>query len=193
MNSDKLFSAMNYVEERFVAEADSIRPRATRHWLRVASMTACFFLLLTAAFTLFPGVRSDSAKESMKEGNSMYSHEYKPEVGEMETVSDLSGITDEAVQVAFEGLLQVISVHDGGFTASVERLTDGNALAAGEEVQVIYDENITVIENDGELVSCYRRAPTQEELPLGGVVKVRFVILEDGVLCVSQLGKEDAF
>lgn len=193
MNADKLFNAMNYVEERFIAEADSVRPRAARHWLRVATTAACFVLVLTAAVTLFPQVRSDNTKESLQAESLFYNGVLNPEVGEMETVADMEGISDKAAQAVFDGLLRVVSVHDGGFVATVEKISAAGSLPAGTEVKVVYDENITVIENDGELVTCTRREPTEEELPVGGVVKVRFMLAYDGTLRVSHIGKEDAF
>ena len=88
-------------------------------------------------------------------------------------------------------VLRIEEWNGDGFTATVVRNGNSAAFEPGEELRIVSSDNICVEEITSDLVTVYRRMPTEPEFPVGTEVVVQYeYITEDRILFVHSICKE---
>lgn len=222
MNGEELLKAMGQVDERYVHEAETTvleKPRFS--WVRwTAAAAACLALVLGVGLTMGDKSLSDISMDNapagidrLPETNDLIHLENETiacteERGHPEDLPDEANTQqacepDTAVpeQAPSEvGPSEVPSVvvkigkwTDYGFEATVEKIVDTDIYPAGTKLQIVFQENIRIVETDGQVVSATRRMPTEKDFPQGSSVQILFSVGDEGVILVEQIGWEEAF
>lgn len=190
MNGEELLRSMSYVEERFVEEAQAAPAVKKLPWMRIGAMAACFALVLMGAgFWISAGGWKANSEADILDNVEM--EHYAP----METWADIGYLEDSDSKVPMRMaslLVRIDTWQENGFTATVDGIVDTDIFPVGTVLTVEFEENIRIVQTDGEVISCTRRTPTKEDFPAGSTVQVMFHI-RDGVIFAEQIGTEDAF
>lgn len=192
MTGKDLLEAMGLVDERYVDEAENKRLKrgVPMGWL---SMAACLCILIAGAiFWLQPEVSNDcavmenAAGSFMPEQETMASMEQAPGSPEMDDCEGTYEVnSDPAVYI------RILEWRPDGFVGEVEAVScaDSGDMESGTLLTVYFDENTSVlIRMDGQSHRSENRMPTEEDFPLGTLVRVQYrAVAEDGSVVATVI------
>ena len=222
MNGEDLLKAMGQVDEQYIQEAETACLEKPKYlWLRrTAAAAACLAVVLGVGLTMGDKFLQDVSVENTPGGIDRAPEMNVPILMEQETVACTEGrgfpndLPDEAnTEPAFAPetaapdqapseqepsevpsvVVKIEAWTEYGFEATVEKIVDTDIYPVGTKLQVIFRENIRIVETDGDVIRGTLRTPTQEDFPQGSRVQILFSVGEDGVILVEQIGKEEAF
>ena len=150
MTGQELFGALSFVDERYIAEAETANLRVKLPWMKVVSVVACLCILIVGAFAL-ENIGHKGATESMAEAEAAAPAETLAEAPEeaappmqdemlTESAAEAVTIPGELHHVAFAHLRILNVLEDGSFEVFVERVADEpGPFGAGEEMILVID------------------------------------------------------
>lgn len=150
MTGQELFGALSFVDERYIAEAETANLRVKLPWTKVVSVAACLCILIVGAFAL-ENIGHKGATESMAEAEAAAPAETLAEAPEeaappmqdemiTESAAEAVTIPGELHHVAFAHLRILNVLEDGSFEVFVERVADEpGPFGAGEEMILVID------------------------------------------------------
>lgn len=171
MTGLELLEGLSFVDERFIAEAETAKLGRNVPWMKVLSVAACLCILIVGAFALENFGHKGALEEAAPEAAApQAAPEAAPEAAEEEAVLEMEGAplatdeerknesaaaekepTDELQHIP-SATLRIISVEDDRWVAVVEELPDEPvALQVGMEVTVIIDTGkVPETDRDGD-------------------------------------------
>lgn len=134
MTGMELLSAMSYVDERFVdqAEKETVEKTITVHWSRWISVAACFCIIIVGAFSLRNLFDRGNLESCPAEGAADEQFSQQDAAGEPEGV-----VMESATDVPSAVTLRVETVAENGFTGTV---TEGDPFEPGMLLKVEIDD-----------------------------------------------------
>ena len=222
MNGEDLLKAMGQVDESYVHEAETaVLAKPKFLWVRwTAAAAACLAVVLGIGLTMGDKSLSDISMENAPAGIDWLPESKAPIHLEDETVActeergfsdDLHDETNtlpanapdmaapEQAPSEFEPsevpsvVVKIEAWTENGFEATVEEIVDTEIYPVGTKLQIVFQENIRIVETDGEVIRGTLRIPTQEDFPQGSRVQILFSAGNNGVIFAEQIGKEEAF
>lgn len=174
MTGQELFRALSFVDERYIAEAETARLKSGIPWMKVLSVAACLCILLTGAFAL-ENMGHKGTMESAPEAEAPAASMEAPEAAAPEEMTTVAGtplmpeevftetaagepetIPGELHRVAFAHLRILKVLEDGSFQVFVEKVADEpGPFDAGVEMTLVIDPDMipaadrTDLEYDG--------------------------------------------
>lgn len=198
MTGKAILEALSFVNESYIEEAESGTLRNTVVLRRVLPMAACLCLILPGLKLWAPSA-DNKASDEMEQMVAQQKAEAEPkdesdyslhDQNECEIVMD-NEVVEPNVSEVPTVILRIEEWSGDGFTATVVRNGNSASFEPGEELKIIFSENICVEEITSDLVTVYRRLPTEPEFPAGTEVLVQYeYITEDGILFVRSIYKE---
>lgn len=164
MTGQELMAALSFVDERYIAEAETARLHKIP-WMKVLSVAACLCILIVGAFALenmgHKGVTEEAAAPAAPAETLAEDPEAAPPMqDEMITESAAEAVTipGELHHVAFAHLRILNVLEDGSFEVFVERVADEpGPFGAGVEMRLVIDPEMipqadrTGFSYDGEI------------------------------------------
>ena len=150
MTGQELFHALSYVDEHYIAEAETAKVGVKIPWVKVLSVAACLCILIVGAFALenigHKGAKEEAAAPAAPaETLAAALEEAPPMQDEMITESAAEPVTipGELHNVPFAHL-RILSVReDGSYEVFVERVADEpGPFGAGEEMILVIDPDM---------------------------------------------------
>ena len=147
MTGQELFHALSFVDERYIAEAESAKLGGKIPWVKVLSVAACLCILIVGAFALenigHKGVTEEAAA-APEAAAPMAAPEAAPLAPEeeifVESAAEEASAPGELQHVPFAQLRILNVLEDGSFTVFVERVADEpGPIEAGEEMILVID------------------------------------------------------
>lgn len=151
MTGQELFHALSFVDERYIAEAETANLGVKLPWVKVLSVAACLCILIAGAFALenmgLKGATEEAAaapEAAMEEAAPAETAAGAPkqEFGAESTLTEdvAEAAAGELQHVAFAHL-RILSVReDGSYEVFVERVADEpGPFEAGEEMILVID------------------------------------------------------
>lgn len=147
MTGQELFHALSFVDERYIAEAETANLGVKIPWVKVLSVAACLCILIAGAFALenmgHKGVTEEAAAEPEAAAPAeTAAGAPKQEFGAESTLTEdvAEAAAGELQHVAFAHL-RILSVReDGSYEVFVERVADEpGPFEAGEEMILVID------------------------------------------------------
>lgn len=185
MTGRDILSAMSYVDEKYIQEAETatIRKIPRNPWKGLASLAACLCILL-AGVTVMAGMPRDEKSAdtaAIGNGSAMPSH--------MEAAIDDAGEIAEDKETNGERpslILRVSGVTEAGFTGAVSQIVDTDIFEVGTELNVVVETNTRYYENASG--SALYGIPGKS-LAEGMLVQVQFVNFdaESGTITVDHI------
>lgn len=198
MTGKAILEALSFVDESYIQEAETGTLRSAIVLRRVLPMAACLCLILLGLKLWVPSADNNAADE-MEQVVVQQKAEAEPkeesdhslhDQNKCEIVMD-NEVVEPNVSEVPTVILRIDQWNGDGFTATVVRNGNSAAFEPGEELKIIFSENICVEEITSDLVTVYRRLPTEPEFPAGTEVLVQYeYITEDGILFVRSIYKE---
>ena len=198
MTGKAILEALSFVDEAYIEEAETGTLRGTVVLRRVLPMAACLCLILLGLKLWAPSPDNETSdemeqmvpqQEAMAEPKDEADH-FVQDQSECEIVMDNEVVVPNVSEVPTV-ILRIEEWSGDGFTATVVRNGNTAAFEPGEELKIVFSENICVEEISSDLVTVYRRLPTEPEFPVGTEVLVQYeYITEDGNLLVRSICKE---
>lgn len=166
MTGLELLEALSFVDERYIAEADTVKLGRQIPWVKILSVAACLCILIAGAFALenigYMGAKEEAAApaapqaapEAAPAATEAAMEEAAPLMPSDGTVEESAAekpvTTDELHNIPF-ATLRIVSVADDHWIAVVEELPDEPVeLEVGMELKVVIDAN-KVPREDGEM------------------------------------------
>jgi len=180
MTGQELFAALSFVDERYIAEADTLSPQRNTPWMKVLSVAACLCILITGVYA-FSRMQSKGAMESIKECETAApaaapesaleeaapmeapaateaAPRQEPAAEKPEVEGGVSAAAGELQHVAFAHLRILNVLEDGSFEVYVERVSEEpGPFGAGVEMTLVIDPEMipptdrTDLEYSGEV------------------------------------------
>lgn len=170
MSGRELFESMSYVDERFVAEAESASlPGKTGLSWRKWVPAACVGILLFGA-AAYQGMNTGSG-ESLRSEDQVYSTE------EVETQTEpgpQEEIQMESFQKAASVILRVDTPTEEGFVGTVWELVDTEIFHVGMEVNVVLAEDCLAVSRENASIMTDQAEQKDCETAQSVLVLVRF-------------------
>ena len=198
MTGKAILEALSFVDEAYIEEAETGTLQGTVVLRRVLTMAACLCLILLGLKLWLPSVDNEVSdemeqmfpqQEAMAEPKDEANH-FVQDQNECEIVMD-NEVAEPNVSEVPTVVLRIEEWNGDGFTATVVRNGNSAAFEPGEELRIVFSENIFVEEITSDLVTVYRRLPTEPEFPAGTEVVVQYeYITEDGILIVRSIYRE---
>ena len=156
MTGQELFQALSYVDERYIAEAQTRSLGIHIPWTKIISVAACLCILITGVLALdqiglFPKAPEAAAPEAAPEATPEAA---PPMPEEMITESDgePATIPGELHHVAYAQLRILEVLEDGGFTVFVTRVPEEpGPVEAGVEMTLVIDPEMIPMADRTEL------------------------------------------
>lgn len=177
MTGQELLQALSFVDERYIAEAETVKVGRKIPWMKVLSVAACLCILFVGAFALEnmgrKGVTEEAAAPAAPaETLAAALEEAPPMQDEMATESAAEPVTipGELHHVPFAHLRILEVREDGSFAVFVERVADEpGPFGAGEEMILVIDP---------EMIP----APDRTDRNYDGTISVDMLVeIQDGV------------
>ena len=136
MSGKDLFEGMNYVDERFVDEAETktLPKRIVSPWIKVASMAACLCLIIFSLHNLLPYLRSESGA---KPGEAAPGAAIQDQSNQASPESEIITPAEDSVGEVPSVILYVEDMTDLGFIGTVAQLVDTDIFEVGMELNVV--------------------------------------------------------
>lgn len=165
MTGLELLEGLSYVDERFIAEADTAKFQKNVPWMKILSLAACLCILIAGAFALenigHKGIMEEEAAAPAAPAETMAQAPAESACEEAAPLMPADGITEESAEekpITTDELhnipfatLRIVSVADDHWIAVVEELSDEPVeLEVGMQVKVVIDAN-KVPGEDGEM------------------------------------------
>jgi hypothetical protein len=139
--------ALSFVDERYIAEAETVKVGRKIPWMKVLSVAACLCILMAGAFAMtqmgYKGVTEEAAAPSAPAETLAEAPEAAPPMqDEMmeESAAEPVTIPGELHHVPFAHLRILEVREDGSFAVFVERVADEpGPFGAGEEMILVID------------------------------------------------------
>lgn len=172
MTGQELFHALSFVDERYIAEAETARLSGRIPWVKVLSVAACLCILIAGAFALdnigYKGATEAAPEAAAPQAAPEAMPEAAPEAAPLapeeeifeESAAEAEPAPGELQHVPFAHLRILNVLEDGSFAVFVERVSDDpGPFGAGIEMTFViapemipetdrtdaaYDGNITV-------------------------------------------------
>ena len=180
MTGQELFHALSYVDEHYIAEAETAKVGVKIPWVKVLSVAACLCILIVGAFALenigHTGVTEEAAAapEAAAPAETFAEAPEKAPLMEDAMVEESAAepvtIPGELHNVPFAHL-RILSVReDGSYEVFVERVADEpGPFGAGEEMILVIDP---------EMIP----APDRTDRDYDGTISVDMLVeIQDGV------------
>lgn len=196
MTGLELLEGLSFVDERFIAEADTAKLGRNVPWMKLLSVAACLCILIVGAFALenfghkgaMESITEEAAPEAaapqaetqaaVEEATPMEPECAAPvqeTAAEESLTEDVTGATDELQHIPC-ATLRILSVEDDHWVAVVEEISDEpSAFAVGMQVTVMID-TAKIPETD-----------RSDEAMFGGIL-----LPEEGLLAKIEDGAYDA-
>lgn len=147
MTGQELLYALSFVDERYIAEAETVKVGRKIPWMKVLSVAACLCILMAGAFAMtqmgYKGVTEEAAAPAAPAETLAEAPEAAPPMqDEMmeESAAEPVTIPGELHHVPFAHLRILEVREDGSFAVFVERVADEpGPFGAGEEMILVID------------------------------------------------------
>ena len=147
MTGQELLYALSFVDERYIAEAETVKVGRKIPWMKVLSVAACLCILMAGAFAMtqmgYKGVTEEAAAPAAPAETLAEAPEAAPPMqDEMmeESAAEPVTIPGELHHVPFAHLRLLEVREDGSFAVFVERVADEpGPFGAGEEMILVID------------------------------------------------------
>ena len=147
MTGQELLYALSFVDERYIAEAETVKVGRKIPWMKVLSVAACLCILMAGAFVMtqmgYKGVTEEAAAPAAPAETLAEAPEAAPPMqDEMMEESAVEPVTipGELHHVPFAHLRILEVREDGSFAVFVERVADEpGPFGAGEEMILVID------------------------------------------------------
>ena len=147
MTGQELLYALSFVDERYIAEAETVKVGRRIPWMKVLSVAACLCILMAGAFAMtqmgYKGVTEEAAAPAAPAETLAEAPEAAPPMqDEMmeESAAEPVAIPGELHHVPFAHLRILEVREDGSFAVFVERVADEpGPFGAGEEMILVID------------------------------------------------------
>lgn len=153
MTGQELFAALSFVDDRYIAEAETTNLRRSIPWMKVISVAACLCILIAGAFALenlghkgatesMAAPEAAAPAETLAEAPEAMTEAAPPMQEETMTESAVEPVTipGELHHVAFAHLRILNVLEDGSFEVFVERVADEpGPFGAGIEMTLVID------------------------------------------------------
>lgn len=171
MTGQELFHALSFVDERYIAEAETANLGVKLPWVKVLSVAACLCILIAGAFALenmgLKGATEEAAAapEAAAPAETFaaaFEEAAPPMQDEMTEESAVEPVTipGELHHVPFAQLRILNVLEDGNYEVFVERVSDEpGPFGAGEEMILVIDPEMipaadrTNLPYDGDLTA----------------------------------------
>ena len=184
MTGTELFEAMSFVDERFIAEADTAKLGRNVPWMKLISLAACLCIIVTGAFALermtdkcaeteaaAPAAPMEAAPAATQaamheEAAPMEGAPLAPETTAEESLTeDITQAAGELTHIPYAKLRVTKAPKDGSFEAVVE---------ATQEMEV--DTQVTVVVDPSKVPG----ADTEITHDLSWITEGTVLVIEDG-------------
>lgn len=149
MTGQELFAALSFVDERYIAQAETATLGRNTPWIKWVSAVACLCILITGVYA-YSRTQGKGATESMAEPEAAAPAETLAEAPEAvppvqdvqteESAIEAVTIPGELHHVPFAQLRILNVLEDGSYEVFVERVSDEpGPFGAGEEMILVID------------------------------------------------------
>ena len=141
MSGKELFEGLNYVDERFVEEAEyqSFPKQSVILWIKIASMAACLCLIIFSVHQLWPHDAPEAAPGSVEPGNAPVG--VTPEIV---TPGEIPSAT------APEMMIRIEIITETGFVGTVKNNGGFSVFDDGTKITVTVDPETDPDYNPGD-------------------------------------------
>ena len=198
MTGKAILEALSFVDEAYIEEAESGTLPAVLPLKKLLPLAACLCLILLGLRLWAPSVDNEAAdemeqmvsqQEAVAEPKEEADH-FVYDQNDCDIVMD-NEVVEPNVSEVPTVVLRIDQWNGDGFTATVVRNGNSAAFEPGEALKILFSENICVEEITSDLVTVYRRLPTELEFPAGTEVLVQYeYITEDRILVVRSICRE---
>ena len=147
MTGQELFQALSFVDEKYIAEAETTSLGVKIPWMKILSVAACLCILLTGVYafsqTQYKGVTEEAAAPAAPAEMPEATQEAAPPIQDeliTESAAEPVTIPGELHHVAFAHLRILEVREDGSFAVFVERVAEEpGPIEAGVELTLVID------------------------------------------------------